>query len=246
MSRKLILFKERVEDANEKLVQAEKLASIGHISTGIAHEIRNPLTSVKLNIQKLFEKNILSEAEKAYLNISREGIAVIEKFIKELLNFARVSELNLGYFSIEQIIEGALKMIADLLELKEVKLEFYYQKGLPEVQVDADKIRQVILNIIQNSCEAVAKGGKIDIDVTRISIKEESKIEIKISDNGPGIPEKDIKDIFEPFYTTKAQGIGLGLAIALKIIEQHDGSIKVISQKGVGTSFEILIPCNEE
>jgi len=246
MSRKLLLFKERVEVANKKLVQVEKLASIGHISTGIAHEIRNPLTSVKLNIQKLFEKNILREAEKDYLNISREGIAVIEKFIKELLNFARVSELNLGYFSIEQIIEGALKMIADLLELKEVKLEFYYQKRLPEVQVDADKIRQVILNIIQNSCEAVAKGGKIDIDVTRISIKEESKIEIKISDNGLGIPEKDIKDIFEPFYTTKAQGIGLGLAIALKIIEQHDGSIKVISQKGVGTSFEILIPCNEE
>jgi len=246
MSRKLLLFKERVEAANKKLVQVEKLASIGHISTGIAHEIRNPLTSVKLNIQKLFEKNILSEAEKAYLNISQEGIAVIEKFIKELLSFARVSKLNLEYFSIEQIIEGAIKMIADFLELKEVKLESYYQKGIPEVQVDADKIRQVVLNIIQNSCESVDKGGKIDIDVTWISIEEENKIKIKISDNGPGIPEKDIKDVFEPFYTTKAQGIGLGLAIALKIIEQHDGSIKVISQKGVGTSFEILIPCNEE
>jgi len=154
--------------------------------------------------------------------------------------------LNLEYFSIEQIIEGSVKMIADLLELKEVKLESYYQKWLPEVQVDADKIRQVILNIIQNSCEAVAKGGKIVIDVTRISIEKESKIKVKISDNGPGIPEKDIKDIFEPFYTTKAQGIGLGLAIALKIIEQHDGSITVKSQMGVGTSFEILIPCNEE
>ena len=137
-------------------------------------------------------------------------------------------------------------MIADFLELKEVKLESYYQKGIPEVQVDADKIRQVVLNIIQNSCESVDKGGKIDIDVTWISIEEENKIKIKISDNGPGIPEKDIKDVFEPFYTTKAQGIGLGLAIALKIIEQHDGSIKVISQKGVGISFEILIPCNEE
>ncbi len=246
MSHKLLLFKERMEAANKKLVQVEKLASIGHISTGIAHEIRNPLTSVKLNIQKLFEKNILSEAEKAYLNISREGIAVIEKFIKELLSFARVSELNLEYFSIEQIIEGSVKMIADLLELKEVKLESYYQAGLPEVQVDADKIRQVILNIIQNSCEAVAKGGKIAIDVTRISIEKESKIKVKISDNGPGIPGKDLKDIFEPFYTTKAQGIGLGLAIALKIIEQHDGSITVKSQMGVGTSFEILIPCNEE
>jgi len=135
---------------------------------------------------------------------------------------------------------------ADFLELKEVKLESYYQTGLPEVEVDADKIRQVVLNIIQNSCEAVDKGGKIAIDVTRISIENESKIKVKISDNGPGIPEKDLKDIFEPFYTTKAQGIGLGLAIALKIIEQHDGSIKVESQTGVGTSFEIFIPCNEE
>lgn len=242
MSQQLQLLRKRMEEANKKLIQVEKLASIGHISAGIAHEIRNPLTSVKLNIQKLLEKEPLDELEQAYLDISQEGIAQIEKFIKELLNFARVSELNLDWFSLEQIVDGSVKMMADSLELKKVTLEKHYQEGLPLVRVDADKLRQVILNILRNACEAVGEEGKIDIHLSQDTDQSEKYIKILISDNGTGIHDGEWEDVFEPFYTTKSSGIGLGLAIARKIIEQHNGSIEIKSTGGGGTSFEILFP----
>jgi signal transduction histidine kinase len=240
--RQLQLLQKRMEDATKRLIQVEKLASIGHISTGIAHEIRNPLTSVKLNIQKLSEKENLDEFDLLNLEISQEGIAQIEKFIKELLNYARVSELNLDSFSMEQIIDGSIKMIADSLELKNVTLEKKYAPDLPQVRVDADKVRQVILNILRNCLEAVDVGGQIWISVSLNTLASGPRLMVEISDNGKGVPQKDWENVFEPFYTTKASGIGLGLAIARKIIEQHQGAIRVKSRDGQGSCFEILFP----
>ncbi len=246
MSRQLQLLQRRMEEANKRLIQVEKLASIGHISAGIAHEIRNPLTAVKLNIQKLSEKENLDESDRVNLEISQEGIAQIEKFIRELLNYARVSELNLDWFAMDQIIDGSLKMIADSLELKDVTVEKHYGADLPQVRVDADKVRQIILNVLRNSCEAVETGGEIKICVERTDTPSGPWLRTEISDNGRGVPRKDWENVFEPFYTTKASGIGLGLAIARKILEQHSGTIRVKSQEGAGSCFEILLPCEDE
>jgi len=246
MSRKLLRARERMEAASSKLMQAEKLASIGRISAGIAHEIRNALTSVKLNIQKLVQSDRLDEIEKEHLSISQEGIGQMEKFIKELLDFTRVSELNLDRFFIEQILDESIKTLADTLELKKVALEKSYEKGLPQVLVDADKLKQVFLNILRNAFEAVEEKGKINISISLLKEQEGSKIRVFISDNGCGIPEEKRETVFEPFYTTKASGIGLGLPIARKIIEQHRGTIRVKENAAKGTSFEILIPTEEE
>ncbi|NIM59514.1 MAG: HAMP domain-containing protein [Candidatus Aminicenantes bacterium] len=246
MSRKLLLARERMEAASKKLVQAEKLASIGRISAGIAHEIRNALTSVKLNVQKLVQSDRLDEIEREHLTISQEGISQMEKFIKELLDFTRISELNLDRFSIEQILDESIKTLAHSLELKKVVLEKNYEKELPQVLVDADKLKQVFLNILRNAYEAVEEKGKINISLSLLEEKKGNKIRIFISDNGCGIPEKNRETVFEPFYTTKASGIGLGLPIARKIIEQHRGTIRVKKNEAQGTSFEILIPTEEE
>ncbi len=246
MSRKLLLARERMEVASNKLIQAEKLASIGRISAGIAHEIRNALTSVKLNIQKLVQSDRLDETEKEHLSISQEGIGQMEKFVKELLDFTRVSELNLDRFSIEQILDESIKTLADTLELKKVVLEKSYEEGLPQVLVDADKLKQVFLNILRNAYEAVEEKGKINIFLSLLKEQEGSKIRVFISDDGSGIPEENRETVFEPFYTTKASGIGLGLPIARKIIEQHRGTIRVKENAAQGTSFEILIPTEEE
>ncbi len=246
MSRKLLLARERMEVASNKLIQAEKLASIGRISAGIAHEIRNALTSVKLNIQKLVQSDRLDETEKEHLSISQEGIGQMEKFVKELLDFTRVSELNLARFSLEQILDESIKTLADTLELKKVVLEKNYKEGLPQVLVDADKLKQVFLNILRNAFEAVEEKGKINISISLLKEQEGSKIRVFISDNGCGIPEENRETVFEPFYTTKASGIGLGLPIARKIIEQHRGTIRVKENAAQGTSFEILIPTEEE
>jgi signal transduction histidine kinase len=246
MSHQLFLTRERMETASKRLIQAEKLASIGRISAGIAHEIRNPLTSVKLNIQKVMESQNLDEVDKEHLDITQEGIGHIENFIKELLNFTRVSELHVDHFLVEEIIDESIKMIRGSLKLRRVHLEKEVQKDLPHVLVDGDKLRQVFLNILHNACEAVEEGGKIKISLSQTEKTEDRNVKIEISDNGTGIPDKDWENIFEPFYTTKSTGIGLGLANARKIIEQHKGSIRVMKKRGKGACFQILIPCREE
>jgi signal transduction histidine kinase len=235
-----------VETANRKLIQAEKLASIGRLAASIAHEIRNPLTSVKLNIQKVLESERMGTPEIDHLSLSQEGISQIEIFIKELLNFARISDLNLDSFSIEQIIDSSLKMMEDSFEIKKIHLKKEFQEGLPQLDVDGDKLRQVFLNVLHNACEAVDVGGEIIISLSLLEKKQKKKIKIEISDNGSGIPKKDMENIFEPFFTTKSSGVGLGLANARKIIERHKGVIKVNTAEGKGSRFEILLPYKGE
>jgi len=245
MTRDLLETRQRMEEANKKLVQAEKLASIGRLSATIAHEIRNPLTSVKLNIQKLLQEDGLGEEHKEHLGISAEGIVQIEKFIKELLDFARVSVLNLDRFSPVQIMEEALKMMRDAFREKRIVLERSYAEELPPVQVDGDRMRQALLSVLRNALEAVEEGGRIAVALS-LAGSDPERIRICISDNGCGIAEKDWEMIFEPFFTTKPTGFGLGLSNARKIVEQHRGSIRVQGKRGRGTAFEILIPCEVE
>ncbi|MGD8535464.1 MAG: ATP-binding protein [Candidatus Aminicenantes bacterium] len=242
MSRQLLLARKKMEEANVKLIQAEKLASIGRISAGIAHEIRNPLTSVKLNIQKLMQSDNLNAVEKEHLDISQEGIKHMEKSIKDLLDFTRASELNVDRFSVEQVLEESIKILSDSLELKKIVLEKNYPDELPQALVDGDKLRQVFLNVLRNAYEAVEEGGKITISLSLLKERSGKKIKVEIVDDGCGIPEKERDIIFELFYTTKTTGIGLGLAIARKIIEQHGGSINLKENMTQGTSFEVLIP----
>ncbi len=239
MTSKLLKSKREVEEANKKLIQAEKLASIGRISTGIAHEIRNPLTSVKLNIQKVLSSPNIKEDEKEHLEIAQEGINQIDKIVKDILDFARVTRLNLDEFFLPNIIDESIKLVLNELKGKEITIEKKFEPDLPTIVVDADKLRQVFINLLVNSIEAIDNKGKIRITA---SSKDKEFIKIRISDNGCGIPSEILPEIFEPFFTTKSSGTGLGLANAKKIIEQHNGTINVISKKGKGTTFEIIIP----
>lgn len=166
----------------------------------------------------------------------------MEKSIKDLLDFTRASELNPALFSISQILDESIKTLADSLELKKVALMKDYQDGLPQVFVDGDKLRQVFLNVLRNAYEAVEEGGKINISLSSLKERTRKMIKVDISDDGCGISKRDRDLVFELFYTTKTAGIGLGLAIARKIIEQHRGSIRIKENEKKGTSFEILIP----
>ena len=245
MTGQLLQTRERMDAANRRLVQAEKLASIGRLAATIAHEIRNPLTSVKLNIQKVAEDARLDETEREHIGLSMEGIGQIEKFIKELLNYTRVADLSLERFPLEQVFEESFKMLKDSLVRKGIRLERDFAPGLPAVLVDGDKMRQVFLNILRNAEEALEAGGRIDVAMDMAVERGQRKVRVRISDDGPGIPDKDRDNIFEPFFTTKPSGFGLGLANARKIVEQHNGSVKLARKRGRGTSFVILIPCEE-
>ncbi len=245
MTSQLVQARERMEDANRQLVQHEKLASIGRMAATIAHEIRNPLTSVKLNIQKVAEEEGFAETIKAHLGLSLEGVDLIERFIKELLNFTRVQELSLERWPVAQIVEESLKMIKDTLSEKKIVVENACAEGLPAILADADKLRQVFLNVLRNAYEALGSGGKISIACDTVEEGGRTMVRVRIADNGPGIPEKARANIFEPFYTTKPSGFGLGLANARKIVEQHQGTIAVGKKRGRGCAFVILIPAEE-
>ncbi len=136
-------------------------------------------------------------------------------------------------------------MLKDCFEQKRVTVEKAYAPGLPPANVDGDKMRQVFLNILRNAFEAVENGGRISISLALARENGGRKYLVRISDNGGGIPEKDWETIFEPFFTTKASGIGLGLANARKIVEQHNGFIKVAKKRGKGSAFVVTLPCEE-
>ncbi len=245
MTGRLLEARERMEAANRKLVQAEKLASIGRLAATIAHEIRNPLTSVKLNIQRIAESEHLDEIEQEHLGICQEGVGQIEKFIKELLEFTRVPPLARERFPLEQILEESLKMLKDAFRQKRVTVERSFAQGLPPANVDGDKMRQVFLNLLRNAFEAVEEGGRISVALGGASGPGGGTYVIRVSDNGCGIPEKDWENIFEPFFTTKSIGFGLGLANARKIIEQHGGSVKVARKRAKGSAFVVTLPREE-
>jgi len=245
MTSQLLHARRRMEEANRKLIRHEKLASIGSMAATIAHEIRNPLTSVKLNIQKVAEDEGAAEAVKTHLGLSLEGIDQIERFIKELLNFTRVPELSLERWPIAQIVEEALKMVREVLVERGIVVEMICAEGLPSVLVDADKMRQVFLNILRNAHEALDPGGRITVACDAVEDGLRKKVRVRITDNGPGIPDNIRPNIFEPFFTTKLSGFGLGLPNARKIVEQHNGSIHLVRKRGRGTSFVILIPAEE-
>jgi signal transduction histidine kinase len=245
MTRQLLHARERMEEANRKLIRHEKLASIGSMAATIAHEIRNPLTSVKLNIQKVTEEECVAESLQAHLGLALQGIDQIERFIKELLNFTRVPELSLERWPVEQIVEEALKMVRDVLAAKGIVVEKTYADGLPLVLADGDKLRQVFLNILRNAQEALDVGGRIAVACDTVDDGRRIQVRVRITDNGPGIPEKARPSIFEPFFTTKPSGFGLGLANARKIVEQHNGTITLGRKRGRGSVFIILIPAEE-
>jgi signal transduction histidine kinase len=245
MTSQLLRAREETEEANRKLVQHEKLASIGRMAATIAHEIRNPLTSVKLNIQKVAEEESFAETVKAHLGLSLEGIDQIERFIKELLNFTRVPELSLERWQVSQIVEESVKGIREVLDQKSIAVEMACAPDLPPVLADADKLRQVFLNVLRNAQEALEPGGKIGVSCDAVREGGRTMVRIRVTDNGPGIPEKDRPNVFEPFFTTKPSGFGLGLANARKIVEQHNGSIAIGKKRGRGSAFVILIPPEE-
>lgn len=242
MSEQLLQTQREKEEANRKLIQAEKLASIGRIAATIAHEIRNPLTSVKLNIQKLAQLERLGEAEREHLALSQEGIGQIEKFIKGFLNYTRVAELRLNRFSVEQVLEESLKMLRPAFEHKRVRVDSRFEPGLPEMLVDGDKLRDVFTNVLRNALEAVEEGGRVGVALSRLRGPGQDRLRVRIEDSGSGIPEELRETIFEPFFTTKPMGVGLGLANARKILEQHQGTIRLVKTDSTGTALEIELP----
>ncbi|MFA7288484.1 MAG: ATP-binding protein [Melioribacteraceae bacterium] len=217
-----------------EIIRSEKLASLGKMSATIAHEIKTPLTSIKMNVDMISKSITLEPEDRESFQIISKEVNRLNKLVKEVLQITRTAPLSLEIINIRFFIEEIISQIS--FNLKNKIISFYNKSEDFDLFFDKDKLKQVFLNLFQNSIEAIHDNGFITIN----SSKDEEFIYIKIIDNGTGI--NDPKTIFDPFYTDKASGTGLGLSISKRIIEQHNGELELISSKPGETIFQIKLP----
>lgn len=235
----------------EKVQRAERLAAVGELAAGLAHEIKNPLAGIKVSIEVLKNDLDLEQEDKEiFLRIINE-IQRIESLLKNLLNYARPAKPRPDYINLHDILETILKTselslqspASNSCDLKNINFIRDYDKNLKTVFADGEQLKQVFLNLILNSCDAIAEKGTITIKTLKIS---DDLAEVRVTDTGKGIDQEALEMVFNPFFTTKSKGNGLGLAISKRLVEQNNGSIRVTNDPEGGAVFIITLRLNRE
>ncbi len=239
------LAQSQLEKSQEYLLQSEKMALVGKLAASVAHSIRNPLTSVKMRLFSLGRYLELSPTQKEDLEVISEEIRHIETIVRSFLEFSRPPKLKVQKTSLSDVVDSALTLLSHRLESYGVTVEVKRAERLPEIGGDPEQLKEVLVNLILNSCEAMVNGGKITIQEGKVTPLGRVAF-LKFSDNGPGVPASIRDKIFEPFYSTKEEGTGLGLSIARRIIQEHGGFIELTSREGEGAAFIITLPYREE
>lgn len=221
-------------EMEEQLLKSEKLSVVGQLAAGVAHEIRNPITSIKGFIQ-LLEEGIL---KKEFFEVISKEFKQIEEILEEFINLAKPKEIQLNKVNIKTILKEVETLLKPEANLKNVEIFQEYQQNLPQIMCDSNQIKQVFINIIKNSIEAIPKHGFVKLQVSI----EGKNVLIRIIDNGIGISKERVQKLGEPFYSNKEKGTGLGLMICFRIVREHNGSIKVKSKENEGTTVEVRLP----
>jgi two-component system, NtrC family, sensor histidine kinase HydH len=209
----------------------------------LAHEIKNPLNTMRLNVELLQEdwdqsdESIRAKSEKRLDTLIKE-ISRLEEILNDFLRFARLPKLNLEKSNISLLLNELLDFTEPEAQQLNICVIKEYSNELPDVYVDRNQIKQALMNILLNAYQSMSSGGDVVIKVFRV----DSSVCIDITDSGEGIPQEKLSRIFDLFYSTKENGTGLGLSIAKRIIEMHNGEIRVNSKKGKGTTFSVLMP----
>ncbi|QER41901.1 DUF3365 domain-containing protein [Thermodesulfobacterium sp. TA1] len=240
-----------VEDVTEKkkieeqMAITEKLAAIGQLAAGIAHEINNPLGGIILCVNNLFKTSMDEQTRNQHIELINQGLSRIQNILKVLLDFSKKTELELKACEVKNLIENVLKLISYYLKEKSIKLILELEENLKPVYLDANKIEQVLLNLLLNAIDAMEHSGTKILTVR--AYMKENKMIFEVSDTGTGIPDHIAKKIFEPFFTTKplGKGTGLGLFISKSIVEQHGGKIWFYTSEK-GTTFVVELPLEKE
>jgi len=231
---------ENLKEAQERLIRSEKLAAIGQLASGVGHEIRNPLGVIGNSVYYLnMRLKYVDEKVKKHLDILKREVERSNMIVTDLLDFSRVKPPSLEDVDVNHIIKDA---IAGVKLPENIVLETKLGEKLPRVLLDPDQVQRVFLNVISNALEAMPDGGRLEVNTGL----EEGFIEISLKDTGEGVSEDHLQKIFEPLFTTKARGIGLGLATAKAIVESHKGNIEVKSKIGKGTTCTLKLPLKEK
>lgn len=225
------------EKLQEYIHQSEKLSLVGQLAAGAAHEIRNPLTVI-YGFMQLLEKNMSEEyRSRYYVPLIIQEIERVNRIVTELLMLSKPSQPNYREVTLEEVISAILPLMKGEAALHNIFLQEMYEKEA-EIHVDVEQFKQILLNLMKNSLEAMPNGGTLTIE----SFQTEDKLHISVTDTGIGIQPEQLSRIFEPFFSDKDEGTGLGLPISMRMIQNHGGDLQVKSEAGKGTSFTIILP----
>ncbi len=233
-----------LQQSREHLLQAEKLASVGKLAAGVAHSIRNPLTSVKMRLFSMERTLELTPTQREDIEVISEEIRHIDTIVRSFLEYSRPPKLKLQPVSPSDVVDSTIQLLRHRIESYGAEVEIYRRRRLPEVDGDPEQLKEVLVNLIVNACDAMTDGGKITIREEEGHTEPMGRVAvIRVSDTGPGVPEAIKEKIFQPFFSTKEEGTGLGLSIAERIIQEHKGCLNLRSSEGKGAAFIITLPC---
>jgi signal transduction histidine kinase len=234
----------RIDEMRKRLEQSERLSSLGQLAAGVAHEIRNPLNAISMASQRLQREYLPCEEDKGQefgrlTGVIRDEIRRLNVIIEDFLTFSRSRRLELREFSLTEVVQKLVRLMGEEASARGIALSVKSMQDALMVPMDVDKLQQALINIIKNAIESIEGTGSIDIAVER---QAGDRAVIRVSDTGSGLAPEEVGKIFDPDYTTKEKGLGLGLPIAHEIIRGHGGTIRVQSSIGQGTTFEISLP----
>lgn len=233
-----------IVEMERQLEKAERLSALGQLAAGVAHEIRNPLNAISMASQRLKREFMPGDEEKIkefqiLASVIRDEIRRLDGIIEEFLTFSKSRRLELHDYPVREVLQKIVNLIKEEAALKGITIETRYHHEPAIIPMDVDKLQQALLNFVKNAMESISGAGNIIISVNTAG---KDRVSIKVSDNGCGMTSQEIERIFNPEYTTKEKGLGLGLPLAHEIIRGHGGAISVVSQQGGGTTFEIMLP----
>jgi signal transduction histidine kinase len=233
-----------IVEIERQLEKAERLSALGQLAAGVAHEIRNPLNAISMASQRLKREFIPEDEDKhkefeTLAGVIRDEIRRLNGIIEEFLTFSKSRRLELHDYPVSEVLQKIVNLIREEATLKGIVMETRFSNNPAVIPMDVDKLEQAIFNFVKNAMESISGEGVITIAVDSSG---KDRVSIKISDNGCGMTSEEVERIFNPEYTTKEKGLGLGLPLAHEIIRGHGGEIRVLSQQGSGTTFEIILP----
>lgn len=226
-----------------KVREHERMAYVGHLTASLSHEIRNPLSSIKMNLQILSRKLELDGFDRRRLEITVQQVSRLEDILRQLLDTARPLHIDPAPTDLSNLAQECIELLEPKATERDICLAFRCAKRIRAVYADSGKIEEAVINLLLNAIEAVSEGGKITVWTKSTSIQGKRFGELGVRDNGPGIEPERVNLVFTPFYTSKTQGTGLGLSNVKRIMDAHKGTVEVRSRKGRGATFLLRLPC---
>ncbi|MFH1540780.1 MAG: ATP-binding protein [Elusimicrobiota bacterium] len=240
LKRQIKIAKEKLISAQKRLIKAERLSALGEMAAIVAHEVRNPLSSIRASVQRIGKKMVDDDPNKKYTNYIMQESDRLDRVVKNLLTLTKEPAPQIQSTDINKLIEEILYFLKPEMTLLQIRLKKLLEPSITQVKLDPALMRQVLLNMIQNASHFMTDKDNKEIKVS--TLQSNGNFVIEISDTGCGISKENIEKIFEPFFTTKSDGIGLGLTICHRIVESHNGKIEVETNLEHGATFRIIIP----